>query len=273
MGRKEYQSKQIMPGITLLYGFQEECCIYVVEGENKVAVIDNGMGTGDLHKALNAIAPGKDILALNTHCHFDHSAGNFQFPEVYMHPKCYPDQDETEASDLPREVVYDDLPHYNTRRIPVQEGDTFDLGGVVLEVIETPGHTPGCICLLDRTHRIVFAGDLIGTSAHKVWMLDSLPWVKFSTVSVECYLRSLRKLEAMGNAFDGILGGHDAFVLRKDLLRELIDLSGQIIAGTAKAYHPQMPSPPGQPPVVCWAVDGVKADTTILYQDESIFDN
>ena len=38
MERKEYQSKQILPGISVLYGVREECCIYVVEGDEKVAL-------------------------------------------------------------------------------------------------------------------------------------------------------------------------------------------------------------------------------------------
>ena len=72
MKQKEYQSQEIMPGIWVLYGFSEECCIYVVEGEEKVALIDNGMGTGDMHRAVEKLAPGKPVVAINTHCHFDH---------------------------------------------------------------------------------------------------------------------------------------------------------------------------------------------------------
>lgn len=272
MERKEYRSKQILPGISLLYGFREECCIYLLEGDEKVALIDNGMGTGDLRRAIEAIAPGKELIAFNTHCHFDHSAGNFQFPEVYMHPACYADQDETESTPCPREVEYDDLPRYETRRVPVKEGDVFDLGGVTLEVVETPGHTPGDICLLDRKHRVLFAGDMIGSNVHNVWLLDHLPWVKFSTVSVACYLRSLKKMEALGDAYDGFLGGHDDHVLGKEYLLELERMAQSILDGSAKPYRPEMPSPPGQPPVVCWKLDGETVPTSILYQEESVFD-
>ena len=47
------------PGITLLYGFPEECCIYALEGERAVAVIDTGMGKADLPGTLEALAPGR----------------------------------------------------------------------------------------------------------------------------------------------------------------------------------------------------------------------
>ncbi len=264
MEREKYQTKAVIPGITLLYGFPEECCIYAVEGERAVALIDTGMGKGDLPGTLEALAPGKRLLVFNTHCHFDHSAGNWQFPEVHLHPGCYGDQDETEA--IP------DAGRPFARRVPVREGAAFNLGGVTLEVIETPGHTPGDICLLDRTHRILFAGDLIGSDAHNVWMLDHLPWVKFSTVSLECYLRSLRRVEKLGEAFDGFLCGHDDHLLGKEYLAELMRLAESVIAGTAQPNRPDIPSPPGQEPVVCWRVWGEGVPTAILYQEESIFD-
>ena len=38
-------------------------------------------------------------------------------------------------------------------------GDRLELGGRTLEVIETPGHTRGCICFLDRENQYLFAGD------------------------------------------------------------------------------------------------------------------
>ena len=265
MENKAYERKTLLPGITLLYGFPEECCIYALEGERAVALIDTGMGKGDLRGTLEELAPGKPVLVFNTHCHFDHSAGNWQFPEVRMHPGCSADQDETEA-------MPDAAGRPRARRVPVKEGDRFDLGGVALEVIETPGHTPGDICLLDRTHRVLFAGDLIASDAHNVWMLDHLPWVKFSTVSLECWLRSLRKAEALGGAYDGFLCGHDDRLLGKEFLAELIRLAESVIHGTAQPDRPDIPSPPGQEPVVCWRVRGEGVPTAILYQDESIFD-
>ena len=41
----------------------------------------------------------------------------------------------------------------------VKDGDRIDLGDRVLEVIHTPGHSPGSICLLDKENKILFTGD------------------------------------------------------------------------------------------------------------------
>lgn len=47
--------------------------------------------------------------------------------------------------------------------IDIRAGETIDLGGTVLETFAMPGHTPGCICFLDRTGRRCFTGDAFGT--------------------------------------------------------------------------------------------------------------
>ena len=41
----------------------------------------------------------------------------------------------------------------------VEEGHTFDLGGVTAEVVEIPGHTPGSIGLLVKEKRLFLASD------------------------------------------------------------------------------------------------------------------
>lgn len=46
----------------------------------------------------------------------------------------------------------------------VNEGDVLSYGGYNLEVVATPGHTPGHMCLYDAEHKIMFCGDhILGT--------------------------------------------------------------------------------------------------------------
>ena len=40
-----------------------------------------------------------------------------------------------------------------------EEGDTLELAGLTFEVLQTPGHTPGCVCLLCRD--CMFSGDTL----------------------------------------------------------------------------------------------------------------
>ena len=65
-------------------------------------------------------------------------------------------------------------PHAAT---PINDGDVLPvLGG--LEVIHTPGHTPGSLCFYARQHRILFTGDVLQvikgrvTFAHRYFSSD-----------------------------------------------------------------------------------------------------
>lgn len=265
-----YKLDKITEDITLLYGFPEECCMYAIKGREKVMLVDTGMGTGNLKAALEAIAPGLPYIAVNTHGHADHCGGNAQFPRVYLHPGSYADADraEEEKKTLPAANEVEGIAKYQWEKIPLKDGDMIDLGGKTIEVIETPGHTPGCLSLLDREDRILFGGDLVVSNDHCTHMLAYVEWFRFSTVSVETLLRSLEKVQARENEFDYILGGHDAFLLGKKYLHQIIDMCRSILDGSAKPFHPQLDPHYGN--ISCWKLE--REDTAILYHDEVIFD-
>jgi len=67
---------------------------------------------------------------INTHCHWDHVAGNREI-----------------RSGSGSKVVAHRLAKVE-KDIEVVDGDTLKVGGLVIEVIHTPGHTPDSICLL-----------------------------------------------------------------------------------------------------------------------------
>ena len=61
----------------------------------------------------------------------------------------------------PAELVNYPLAKKASDIIPVRDGNSIDLGGRRLEVIEIPGHTPGSIAILDVERRILFSGDTV----------------------------------------------------------------------------------------------------------------
>ena len=265
-----YLLKKVAADTTLLYGFAQECCMYVINGRDRVLLVDTGMGTGDLKAALAAIAPGKPAVVVNTHGHADHCGGNDQFPEVFLHPGAWADADhaEEEKKTLPAEEAMAGVEHYAWARRPLKQGEQIELGDRCIEVIETPGHTPGCLSFLDRKQRVLLCGDLVCSNDHCTHMLAYVEWFRFSTVSIETFLRSLEKVERLGAEYDVLCGGHDQQPLEKKYLTQIIDLCRSILDGTAKPYHPQLAPHYGN--IQCWRLDG--PDTAILYQDEVIFD-
>ena len=83
----------------------------------------------------------------------------------------------------------------------VREGDTIEIGDYCFRCIETPGHSPGHMCLYDEGRKILFSGDHI--------LFDITPnitrWPEFDD-SLQNYLASLEKTYRL--EVDLVLPGH-----------------------------------------------------------------
>lgn len=74
----------------------------------------------------------------------------------------------------------------------VAEGDRLSYGGYELEAIETPGHTPGHMCLYDKKNKILFGGDhILGTITPNICIEIS------AENPLQDYLNSLSKIEKL----------------------------------------------------------------------------
>ena len=189
---------------------------YLIEGSRKALLVDSGYGRHDLDRCVAKLTK-LPVEVLLTHGHRDHAGGVGPFGRAYAHEADW----KLVGSSL-REGV-------RVRLFAIADGDRLDLGGRVLQVIGTPGHTPGSVCVLDAAHRLLFAGD---TTNRIVWLFlkESLP--------LETYLASLRKLNARAKEFDTVLPGHGA-PLDAAFIGEQIACAEQILSGgyTRKEYR------------------------------------
>jgi glyoxylase-like metal-dependent hydrolase (beta-lactamase superfamily II) len=116
------------------------------------------------------------------------------------------------------------LPRRATRL--VGDGDQITLGSRVVEVMHTPGHSPGGICLLNRRAGVLFSGDTLYDSR----LFDELPGSDISS-----YLKTIARLRSL-TGIRVVCPGHDA-CFDGDRLRELCDAylarRRQAAAGTA----------------------------------------
>jgi glyoxylase-like metal-dependent hydrolase (beta-lactamase superfamily II) len=76
--------------------------------------------------------------------------------------------------------------------VQIHEGDVLHLGDFQLEVVHTPGHSPGHISLYAKDKRFMLPGDLVGKAP---------AWYVPSSGGVIGYLESLDKLEALDADF------------------------------------------------------------------------
>lgn len=170
---------------------------FVVEGEEKVAVIDTMNGFTDIKSYIRKFTD-KPIVVINTHGHPDHIFGNVYFDEAYIHPKDL----EMAESFVKHPDFVKACETYGFSMPPfklIKEGDVIDLGGKTLEVYELPGHTHGGIVLLLKEDRILFTGDSIN---HHLWMmLDGCP-------PLSEYVKALDRIMFLEEKADYILHGH-----------------------------------------------------------------
>ena len=206
---------------------------YLVEGADKALLIDTGFGVGDL-KGLCARLTDKPLLVVNTHSHGDHVLGNPQFARVYIHEN---DLEAAGATNAPENrarymaapegcgyTLQDYVPDGPCELVPIRAGHVFDLGGGhEVEVLLTPGHTPGGICLLEKKRRRLFTGDsLVRTPT--LLFLGSGP-----LCTVEAFHEHLLPLQARKAEFDALYPGHFETPQPVELLDDMVRLSEQIL--------------------------------------------
>ncbi len=183
------------------YRHWEETHCYLLQGCSRALLIDTGLGICDISEEVQKLT-SKPVAAVATHVHWDHIGGHSHYADFYAHEAELDWLDGkfpldlnvvrsmvTECCDLPEE--YD----VNTYRLfqgkptrILHDGDTIDLGERILEVLHTPGHSPGHMCFFDRERGYLFTGDHV----YQGMLLAYYP-----STDPEAYLASLERVAAL----------------------------------------------------------------------------
>jgi glyoxylase-like metal-dependent hydrolase (beta-lactamase superfamily II) len=233
----------------------EETISYLILGEKRAALFDTGMGISDLKKVTSELTP-LPIVVLNSHTHNDHVGDNWQFETVYGMDTDFTRQnargsrDDAQAEIASSEICGTlpkgfDPAKYETRPWKItsyiHDGDHIDLGGRILDVIATPGHTPDAISLLDRANGLLFTGDTY---------YPATIWLYRRETDLDAYDRSIHRLAALASQTQvkTVLGAHNIPVTPPSVLPRLITAFEAVRAGKATAT-------PGSPGQVIYKVD------------------
>ncbi|MBU3906970.1 MAG: MBL fold metallo-hydrolase [Nanoarchaeota archaeon] len=120
-------------------------CVYVLKLNGENILIDTSTSTNkqeildDLKKL--KIKPENINIILLTHNHFDHIENINLFPNA----KVYGDNNDFQKDHRTKDNILD------IQKMPIKG----------LEIIKTPGHTPGSICLYMPREQILFSGDTL----------------------------------------------------------------------------------------------------------------
>jgi glyoxylase-like metal-dependent hydrolase (beta-lactamase superfamily II) len=218
---------------------------FLVIGSKHAVLFDSGLGVARIGEVVDSLTT-LPVTVLNSHTHFDHVGGNREFQDVrnldepYSLANSRGDVSKTLAAYASRTLDEDHvcgaLPAGVTTReyaVPkwriaahVRDGDRVDLGGRELEILETPGHTPDSICLLDRANGLLFTGDTYYSGEIYLWAPET---------SVTEYTASIAKLAALAPVLQRIFPAHGAPVAEPGRLPELRAALADIAAGRVAA--------------------------------------
>jgi glyoxylase-like metal-dependent hydrolase (beta-lactamase superfamily II) len=117
-------------------------------------------------------------LIVSTHGHWDHVGDNAAV-QAWTHDHQPGDEARIAVHPLDREMLEHPQPLFAPFPIPpsvpaveLAEGGRVKFGEIDLEVLHTPGHTEGSVCLLDRTNGLLLSGDTLFAGS---WGRTDLP--------------------------------------------------------------------------------------------------
>lgn len=177
--------------------FSDECLI-IDPGDEANLISEN-----ILRQSLDPVG----IIA--THGHFDHilAAGELQMAfgiPFYIHPK-----DEKTVN-----YMTDSAQHWLNREIIEQppsrlqffeDGKKLAIGNWNLEILHTPGHSPGGVCLFNNKEKIIFTGDTL--------FKNGIGRTDFSYASPQKMKQSLKKVRSKFTGYTAYPGHGEEFII------------------------------------------------------------
>lgn len=236
-----FEVYEVLPSIFAIYepGQFEEVISYLIVGSGKALLFDTGLGIGDMKSAVSELTE-MEILVLNSHTHYDHIGGNYQFEAILGTDTAYAEENARgKEHDEVAEFVGDgwiwkptpDGFSPTAYRIPafsvastLKDGDHINLGDRTFEVLLTPGHSPDSLCLIDRANRLLFTGDTFYPAPLYTHLQGS---------DFETYRRSANHLAELISEVDSLLPAHNEPLLPSIYLERMRDAFEEIVSEEA----------------------------------------
>ncbi len=233
---------RVEPGVFALVEANQfqEAISYLIVGSDQALLFDTGLGMVPIRPVVEALTK-LPIRVLNSHTHYDHVGGNAEFDQVLALDTPYTKANQAgfPHAELAGEVAAESFCHGAPAGLDtaafqtnpwrptqvVADGDTIDLGGRRLEIIQVPGHTPDAVALLDRTNGLLWTGDSY---------YDATIWLYVPETDLDSYEQSLEKLVTLAPALKRLLPAHNTISADPAHLRLALEAIRRVRSGSVK---------------------------------------
>jgi glyoxylase-like metal-dependent hydrolase (beta-lactamase superfamily II) len=141
---------------------QENCFLVRPEGGERAVIVDPGDEAPRLLEAIEDAGVTLDAILL-THTHFDHVGAVAPIARATGAPVYCPRIEVPVLQDVMAYVPWPGFGPYESwdPEETVQGGETLELAGLTLDVVHTPGHSPGHVTYAVRGEPALFSGDVL----------------------------------------------------------------------------------------------------------------
>jgi glyoxylase-like metal-dependent hydrolase (beta-lactamase superfamily II) len=237
-----FEVYRIRPGVFAIYEPRqsEEVISYLILGRKKALLFDTGMGISNIRAVVQELTQ-LPVAVLNSHTHNDHVGDNWRFSEIYGRDTEFTREhargsSEAAQAELAPGELCGPLPagfdrkSYRTRPFTITHwlrgGEKISLGGRVLQVISTPGHTPDSIMLFDEANGLLFTGDMYYPGPIFLFRPET---------DLDAYVASVRAMAALAPHLQLLLPAHNLPVAEPGELNRVLAAMEQVRSGKVEA--------------------------------------
>jgi hydroxyacylglutathione hydrolase len=140
----------------------ENCFIVRAEGAGKALIVDPGEEPERILAEVEETGAEVEAILL-THCHFDHIGAVAPVARATGAPVYCPEIEVPLLTDIMSFIPYAGVGPYESHEPEqtVKGGESLELAGLRLDVIFTPGHSPGHVTYSVRDEAALFSGDVL----------------------------------------------------------------------------------------------------------------
>ena len=142
---------------------QENCFIVRESDSGTALIVDPGEEADRLLKAVDELGIEKVDAILVTHTHFDHVGAVAPVAQATGAPVYCPELEREVLANIMDYVPWPGFGPFESYEADhtVAGGETLELAGMKLDVLFTPGHSPGHVTYAIRDERALFSGDVL----------------------------------------------------------------------------------------------------------------